>query len=154
MRMVPDHQRDGPIEVVVREVPTATYLAARRHIDRLLGHHAGRGPSGGDGSPETEVVVAAAAILADDRRAHSTAQVEAAFVRGDPTVDITYRVDDPSEIRLVIRGLPLLQAADRYARLGSLPAPPADPDVRSFWRWFADALEHALADAGVEGSGP
>lgn len=149
-------QRTGTVvEIVVRDVPVATYLASRRHIGRLLAEAARfRELAARDdvAAPHAEVVLALEELVAEsgEQRLGVTHAVAAAAARGDEEIDVAYRLEVPRAMLLVVRIMDLLEEADQLCRQGTLRTPPADPDVRALRRRWRVALTAALVDHGVE----
>ncbi|HWB67466.1 MAG TPA: ATP-binding protein [Mycobacteriales bacterium] len=138
-------RRHGQIEVQLRGLPVAVYVAAEEHHDALIRElslllAAGRGPHVSGRLLELAADLVRRFKGFNQRR---TAQVEMARRANQPTVDVTemFSPDELDDVQLVAAEL---EEVDRLAEQAPLLTQPALPEVRAMRRWYSEEVARQL----------
>jgi hypothetical protein len=130
-------------------VPSATYLACRRHIDALLAEGDRLRPLL-DAAPAStptgsEVLVAVADVHRElkERGIEISDQVLAARAENREVLDVVVEAGDERTFDLFVRWIDLILRCDAYTASGDLRVPRAAPDVVAARRRFLRALTAA-----------
>jgi hypothetical protein len=135
---------------VVPDVPSATYLACRRHIDALLDEGDRLRPLLDGAATSTpagaEALVAVADVYRElkERGVGITDQVIAARAQEREALDVVVETRDERTLDLFARWIDLILRCDAYSASGDLRVPQADPDVVAARRRFLRALTAAI----------
>lgn len=141
----------GPMTVVVPNVPSATFIACRRHIDALLAEGERLRPMISTAAMTVagaDAIVAVADVFRElkERQMALTDQVLAARAAGKETVDVIIEARDERTLDLFARWIDLIMRCDAYCHSGDLDVPAAPLDVTAARQRFLRSLLTGLDD--------
>lgn len=141
----PARRRTGQVEVHLRGLPVAVYVAAEEHHDALIRElalllAAGPGPHVSARLLELATDLVRRFKGFNQRR---TAQVETARRANQPTVDVTevFSPEEVADVRLVAAEL---DEVDQLAEQAPLLTRPALAEVRAMRRWYSEEVARQL----------